>query len=253
MAMLKFRAPPLPIAGKEYKQDYFAQLIRALGLYFNQLDSKTPVQWESVTADEFIGGDFSGNGGMLTLPHVSAADTTDQYAPADNTPVMVRWNTLEVVSGFTFNDDGTATALQGGVYKIDYSLQLVNTDNAPHDAFVWAQVNGVNVKDSSSQFTLASRKSVGDPSALVAYSHVTFQIDAGQTVALYWAATKAHIVSPAADGIYMKNINAITSPYSRPGNPSAIGTIVFVSALPTPTVTGVAGYGRVGHVTVETS
>lgn len=251
MGMLKFRAPPLPISGREYKQDYFAQLIRALTLYFNQLDSLTPVQWESVTAAEFVGGDFSGRGQGIQVPYVSAADTTDQYATGDNTPTLVKWNTLLVESGLTLNSDGTVTTKYSGVYKIDYSLQFVNTNNASHDAFVWLKVDGINVPYSSSQFTLPARKSVGDPSALVAYSHITFSINANQKVALYWATDKAAVVSPPADGVYMNNIDAISSPYSRPDNPSAIGTIVFVSALPTPTVVGVYAAGYVGSVQVS--
>jgi hypothetical protein len=39
MADLTFKAQPLPIATEEYKQQYLNQLIRTLGLYFNQLDS----------------------------------------------------------------------------------------------------------------------------------------------------------------------------------------------------------------------
>ena len=62
MSMVKFRAPPLPLAGVEYKQEYFTQLIGALSLYFNQIDSLTPVQWEKVIADEFIGGLLYGDG-----------------------------------------------------------------------------------------------------------------------------------------------------------------------------------------------
>lgn len=249
MAMLKFKAPPLPIAGKEYKQDYFAQLIRALGLYFNQLDSQTPVQFESVTAGAFIGGDLIGNGQSITLPHLSASDSSNQYT-TDNTPTIVLWGTVEAASGFTLNNDGTATAKYSGIYKIDYSLQFVNTDNNQHDVYCWLKVDGSYVPRSSSQFTLNQRKSVGNPSALVAYSTVTFAINAGQLVSLYWATDKAHTVSPSADGVYMENINAISSPYVRPSNPSAIGTIAFLSALPTPTVLGTYAAGYVGNVTV---
>lgn len=253
MSMLKFRAPPLPIAGPDYKQDYFAQLIRALTLYFNQLDSQTPVQWEQVIADEFTGGDFVGFGSGIQLPHISASNGSDQLATADNTPTLVLWDTLESGEGFTLNNDGTATALYAGVYQINFGLQYANTANAQHDVFVWLQVDGVNVERTAVSFTMPARKSSGNPSYLLAYSSCTFAINPNQKIALYWATDKAYVASPSTDGVYMEANPAITSPYARPAIPSANGSIIFVSALPTPTVTGVYGVGYVGRVTVSTT
>ena len=253
MAMLKFRSPPLPIAGAEYKQDYFAQLIRALTLYFNQIDSQTPVQWEQVIADEFTGGVFYGDGQGITLPHIAASDTTSQYT-TDNTATKVAWDTLESSEHFTLNTDGTATATYGGIYKITYSLQFANTDNSAHDVYVWLEVDGgVQVPRSATKFTLPSRKSVGDYSYVCAYSEVVFQLDPEEKVSLYWATDKAAVVSPAANGVFMEAIASSSSPYNRPSAPSAIGSIVFVSALPTPTVTGVYAAGYVGRVTISTT
>jgi hypothetical protein len=47
MGMQKFKALSLPSPPQEYQQSYSVQLIRALGLYFNQLDSTTPLIFES--------------------------------------------------------------------------------------------------------------------------------------------------------------------------------------------------------------
>lgn len=253
MAMLKFRAPPLPIAGQSYQQDYFAQLIRALGLYFAQLDSQTPVQWEQVIADEFTGGMFNGNGAEITLPHIAASGNSDQYTN-NNTATKVAWDTVESSEFFTLNNDGTATATYGGVYKITYSLQFANSDNAAHDVFVWLEVDGgVLVDRSSTKFTLPARKSVGDNSYICAYSEVVFPLNPGEKVALYWATSQAAIVSPPTNGVYMDYIPASSSPYNCPSAPSSVGSIVFVSALPTPNVGGVYAAGYVGSVTVSTT
>ena len=61
MAMTKFRAPALPLPGQSYDQTQVYQLIRALQLYFNQLDSLTPIEVDSVTAANFVGGEFFGD------------------------------------------------------------------------------------------------------------------------------------------------------------------------------------------------
>ncbi len=60
MALINFRAPPLPNPPGEYDAQYLRQMIRSLERYFSQLDSLTPNQAQSYKADEFIGGAFSG-------------------------------------------------------------------------------------------------------------------------------------------------------------------------------------------------
>ena len=74
MALEQFRAPALPVPSAEYDQRQQTDLIRALRLYFNQLDSLTPNQAESYRADAFIGGSFTGNfdGGDFTGDAVTA-------------------------------------------------------------------------------------------------------------------------------------------------------------------------------------
>lgn len=252
MAMLKFRAPPLPIAGAQYNQDYFAQLIRALALYFNQLDSTTPVQWESVNAAFFNGGLFTGNGYGLTIPHVAASDSTDQYATANDTPTVVEWNTLESGSGWTLNAPGSATAAYAGIYKMTYSLQFANNDNAIHNAVVWLRVNGVDVPNSATFFSIPARKSAGNPAYVCGYSEVVFPLNPNDDVELYWATEQA-ADGAMVDGVYIHQEPAQTVPYAHPAVPSAIGSIVFISALPEPNVVGPYASGYVGSVVVATS
>jgi hypothetical protein len=214
------KAPNLPIAPVDYEQRYIDQLNNALRLYFNQIDNG-------------IGALFSDTGGAsLSLPHISASDSVDQLATASNTPTEIKWNTLESGLGWTLNPPGTATANIPGIYTIRYSLQLANTDNAQHDAAVWLRVNTVDVPRSTTVFSIPARKSAGVFSYVCAYSEATFQVNAGDTIALYWATNQAYSLSPAADGVYIEYIAPQTSPYARPAVPSAIGSITFVSRLP---------------------
>lgn len=221
MAMIKFVAPALPLPTPEYNQQYQTDLIRVLRLYFNQLDSNVPL-----AADY-----FKGRGDQLLNPHISAAHTEDQYAGGNNTPTLVQWNTLDSASGFTLNPAGYATPTYPGIYKIDYSLQFANTANAAYDVYVWLQVNGSQVANSSSKFTLQARKSAGVATHIVAYSSITFEIQAGDAIRLYWATSNAYNPVGPVDGIYMEHEDAQTVPYVRPANPSAVGSITFVSAL----------------------
>jgi hypothetical protein len=218
------KAPNLLVAPIVYDQRYIDQLNNALRLYFNQIDNG-------------LGFMLSDSGGStLSLPHIAASDNTDQLATAANTPTEVKWDTLESGLGWTLNAPGTATANVSGIYTIRYSLQFANTDNAQHDAAVWLKLNTgsgfADVPRSATVFSIPARKSAGVFSYVCAYSEATFEVEAGDTIALYWATDQAFRISPSTAGVYIEHLAAQASPYARPAVPSAIGSITFVSRLP---------------------
>jgi hypothetical protein len=215
--LTRTKVPALPFGPVEYDRQYQDQLNNILRQYFNTLDN-------------FIAQLSLSNGtnGLPALPHIAAQYDGDQRTTT-NTATKVLWNTLDSGYGFTLNIDSTATPTYTGVYKIDFSLQLVNDDNVAHNAYVWLKVDGVDVVGSASKFSVPARKSAGNNSYVVAYSSVTFSISAGSSVALYWATSQAATLSPAVDGIYLESYPVQTTPFAMPSIPSAIGSIVFVS------------------------
>ena len=217
-----FVAPALPLPPQQYSVLSATDQIRVLRLYFNLLDQYL----NEVTSA--INGGLPGGG--ITFPHIAASDSTDQYASADNTPTAAAWDTLNSGYLWTLNPPGSATALVAGVYRITFSLQFANTDNAQHDATVWLRNNGTDIPDSTTQFTLQARKSAGVPALNVGYSEVVFEVAAGDEIELYWATEKAYNPVGPVDGVYMFADTAQASPYARPSIPSAIGSIVWVSA-----------------------
>jgi hypothetical protein len=214
--------PNLPLGTQEYERRYQDQFTNVLRLYFNQLRNA-------------LGELFGLNGGKyIQFPHIAASDSALQYATAANTPTIVQWNTLDAGSGFTLNANSTATAQIAGVYKITYSLQFANNDNAIHDAIVWLRINGststADVANSTTIFTLQARKSALRPNFVCGYSEVVFSLNAGDSVGLWWGTEQA-ATSGGATGIYIDYRAAQTTPMAYPAVPSAIGSITFVSAL----------------------
>ena len=211
------KAPNLPIGPVEYAQRYQDQLNNILRLYFTEVDN----------AVNTLLGPHGGT--YLDFPYVAAQDTTDQYANGNDDPTIVKWNTLDYGNGFTLNLDNTATAQHDGLYKIDYSLELANTDNSQHNVTVWLKVNGTDVVGSASKFTVPSRKSASIYGYMVGYSSVVFRLNAGDDVGLWWATEQAYNTTGPVNGVYIEYKAAQTTPYAHPTIPSAIGCITFLS------------------------
>ena len=125
------------------------------------------IQAGSVQASTIVGGNitgsrvnsslFTGLGAEITLPHIGAYDSGNQYADGDNDPTIVTWDATDSTFGFSLASN-VATSTYDGVFKIDYSLQFVNTDNAAHDIYVWLQVNGSNVTNSTTKLDRKSTR-----------------------------------------------------------------------------------------------
>lgn len=216
--------PNMPLGPDNYERRYQDQFSNVLRLYFNQLRNS-------------LGLLFGNQGGrFLSFSHVAASYAGDQYATASNTPTIVKWDTLDSGGGFTLNADNTATAQYSGIYKITYSLEFANDDNVAHDVIVWLRVNGdtsaSDIPNSTTIFTLPARKSAGVASYVCGYSEVVFSLNAGDSVGLWWGTAQA-ATSGGGLGVYMYHLAAQTTPMAYPATPSSIGSITFVSALPT--------------------
>lgn len=222
--------PALPVAPPSYNPGWGASTLNVLRLYFNQL--KALMDNLITLAGTFEDGDY---GQTVKFPNIGAYYYPEQYAGGDNTPTVVLWGDTTSLYGFTLNANNTATATSAGIYKITYSLQIANTDNAVHDVICWLRLNGDTAADdvanSTTIFTVPARKSAGVPSYICAYSEVVFELAAGDSVGLWWGTDQA-ATSGGALGAYLYARAAQTSPMPYPETPSAIGSIAFVSALP---------------------
>jgi hypothetical protein len=213
------KAPALALTPTQFSQVHFDLFNNQLRVYFNTLDAFTAILSNTE------------GGSSLSFPHIAASDSTDQVATGNDTPTVVKWNTLDSGLGWTLNSPGSATAGYSGVYTIRYSLQFVNTANAIHNATVWIKVNGADLANSATSFSIPARKTALIPSYVAGYSEATFEIDSGDEIELYWATDLAGNPTTPTDGVYIYHDTAQTVPYARPAIPSAIGSITFVSRL----------------------
>lgn len=235
MALEKFRASPLPIPGLEYDQQYMLQLIRVIGLYFNQLDSLTPNQAQSYRADQFIGGQyrgtdfiggfFKGLGNGMEVPYAMLMSDQDQTSAGITSENLLTYDTPVYESGIYVEDSSRLRFQYAGQYLITVNCQFTNRGNTTAEFEIWAKNSGVNYPLSNTRFDIPARKSVGVWSHQVAVINGIFTVSDPETDYLeiaWW--------SDSTD-VFVEHYAAGTSP-TRPAIPSVILTANFISALP---------------------
>ena len=235
MALERFNASPLPIPGVEYDQQYMLQLIRVIGIYFNQLDSLTPNQAQSYRADQFIGGQyrgtdfiggfFKGLGNGMEYPYAMLMSDQDQSSAGVTSENLISYNTPVFENGI-FVESNTRLRFQyAGQYLIIVNCQFTNRGNTAAEFEMWAKDKGVNYPLSNTRFDIPARKSASIYSHVVAVINGIFTINDPETDYLeiaWW--------SDSTD-VFLEHYAAGTSP-TRPEIPSVILTANFVSALP---------------------
>ncbi len=202
--------PNLPLAPREWNAQYQDQFANALRLYFNQINGL-------VTAIVNRHG-----GQYLNFPYGSFTSNVDQTAASTTTAYAMTYNTVETASGVTVRNDSRLYVSHAGVYNLQFSTQFTNTDSQEQDISVWFRVNGVDVPDSNSQFTIAARHGSTD-GALIAALNIFLPLKVDDYAQIMWSVTSTTVS--------IQHLAAQTGPV-RPATPSVIATMAFVSTLP---------------------
>jgi hypothetical protein len=132
----------------------------------------------------------------------------------------VSFSALDAAIGFGLSG-GALQADYTGVYNVQFSVQVANSDSQAHSAWVWLQKNGVDLPATSSVFSVPAKHGTTDGHVIGAANFIV-EAMAGDTLGLMWATDNALVVLEA--------IPAQTTPFVRPLSPSVVLTAVFVSA-----------------------
>ena len=204
--------PSLGFAPEAYERRYFGEINGALNGYFRNLIST-------------LGALFGPRGGrFLNAPHGAFYDTTDQVAANTTTAYPITLNTTDFSNGVSLQSGSQMVVAMDGIFNIQFSVQLKNTANDGIDVDIWFRKNGTNIADSNSRFHLPPRKSLGDPSHLVASLNFFVSLVKDDYVQIVWRTDNV------AGSI--EHFAASATP-TRPVVPSVIATVSFVSNLPT--------------------
>jgi hypothetical protein len=130
------------------------------------------------------------------------------------------FNTIDVAGGITLVDGSKMTVVNAGIYSFQFSAQFKNTDNAQHDATVWLRIDGSDLANSATQYTIPARKSAGIFGYNVASLMFMLDLTAGQYVQIVWLPTSATVT--------LEHLPASVSP-AYPAIPSIIASMMQVA------------------------
>lgn len=205
-----FVQPRLPAAPNEYDAQFIEQYSNILRLYFNQIDGLT-------------GALLGESGGRyLRLPYGAFSSGVDQTTTA-NTATLMTLDTTDFSNGVSISSS-KITVANAGIYNLQFSVQLENTDNASQDVYIWLKQNGVDITGSTGIVGMPARKGVGDPFHSIYGWNYFVSMTAGQYIEIYWSTTNAAVT--------IQFYPASASP-TKPSTQSVVATLSFVSALST--------------------
>jgi hypothetical protein len=205
-----FVQPRLPAAPNEYDAQFIEQYSNILRLYFNQIDGLT-------------GALLGESGGRyLRLPYGAFSSGVDQTTTA-NTATLMTLDTTDFSNDVSISSS-KITVANAGIYNLQFSVQLENTDNASQDVFIWLKQNGTDIAGSTGKVGMPARKGVGDPFHAIYGWNYFVSMTAGQYIEIYWSTTNAAVT--------IQFYPASASP-TKPSTQSVVATLSFVSALST--------------------
>jgi len=197
MGMLKFVAPSLPIPTTTYSQDQQQQRDNALRLYFNQLDS---AYWD---------------GTKVVNPYGAWKSLVTQTATAD-TATAVALEVVDYENSTSIASSSRMTVAYPGIYNLQWSAQILNSDSAARSLSVWLKKNGTDVVGSTRNTSVQVGQANG------AWNYY-IQLAAADYIEIYWSTNNALVT--------LQTYAVQTTP-TRPTTPSIAATLSFVSAIP---------------------
>ena len=181
----------------------------------------------TLTGAELVPLVQSGDNVQTTLSTLSSfanaygawSDSTDQTGSI-SAGTAITYNTQDVSDGVTLANNSEVTVPTDGKYNLQFSTQFKNTDNAQHEAVVWLKINGLDLANSATQYTIPARKNASIMGYNVASLTFLLDLNANDYVEVFWL--------PSSASVTIEHLPASVSP-AYPAIPSVILTMLQVA------------------------
>jgi hypothetical protein len=169
----------------------------------------------SVLQTDGVGASWEPIGSLSNYGQFS--DTTIQNGSGtSSTAHAMRFNTIDLASGFSIVSGTRITAANSGTYNLQFSAQLLQPTNNAADISIWLSKNGTNVPNSNTDLTI---EKVSGGGKLVAAWNYIVQLNPTEYVELMWSSTRSDT---------QIHYQGIQSSPSRPATPSIIVTMTQI-------------------------
>ena len=141
-----------------------------------------------------------------------------------------------------------------GIYNLQFSAQMVNTDSQIHDIDIWFRKNGVlsssaDIPNSNSRYSVPNRHG-GIDGNLIAALNFFVDLEENDYIEIMW-----HTFDTSTTIEALPAVSASGTTPAIPATPSVIATMAYVSSPTTPktqiTPIGVLGSGRIGTPVID--
>jgi hypothetical protein len=129
------------------------------------------------------------------------------------------FDTTDFNNGVSVSSGSQITVTSSGIYNLQFSAQVTNSNNQIEDIDIWFRKNGTNIAASNSRFSVNERHGSVD-GHLIAALNFFVDLESGDYVEIMWSTTNI--------AVRLEHLPTQTTP-DRPATPSVIATIQMVS------------------------
>lgn len=178
------------------------------------------ITYTGKTATSFTGC-TRGAAGSQPNAHTSGANVAGAQIAIANTSTLLQLNTTTLSNGVTLNTSTQEISVAiGGTYNFAFSAQLNNSAIGQSRVLIWFAIDGVDVANSGSWATIASRENATTPASTIMAANIFLTLTSSNKVTMKW-------LSDDGDGtIVTYPGNAVVG---YPASPAVILTVNQVS------------------------
>ena len=122
-------------------------------------------------------------------------DVLTQNIAVINTGYPIKFRTLDLSNGVTVVSDSRITFANTGIYNLQFSVQLENSDTQEHDVTIWLRLNGTDVPGSAGFVAVVAKHGGINGHVLPSWNYL-LSVVAGQYYELVWSATSTQVTMP---------------------------------------------------------
>jgi hypothetical protein len=153
------------------------------------------------------------------FPYGSFSSTDDQTIASTTTAYAMTYNTTDFSDNVTVSNSSRIVAGFSGIWNLQFSAQLNNTNVSIQDVSIWFRKNGTDIPNSNSDFSVPNSHG-GTDGRLIAALNLYVDLQKDQYVEIMWSATSTDVS--------LQHLPTRTSP-TRPATPSVIATMHYLS------------------------